>query len=131
MQTFLPYPDFECSAHVLDYKRLGKQRLEAWGILETLAGVKSGWKHHPAVAMWRGYESALENYYAAICREWVRRGYRNTMPIIIPHPDPVLPPWLGDPAFHASHRSNLLRKWPDYYNQFGWTEGPDMPYIWP
>jgi len=29
MQTFLPYADFKLSTRVLDYKRLGKQRVEA------------------------------------------------------------------------------------------------------
>ena len=32
---------------------------------------------------------------------------------------------------HASHRSNLLRKDPEHYMQFGWTEPPDLPYVWP
>jgi hypothetical protein len=41
------------------------------------------------------------------------------------------PPWLGDEAFHASHRSNLLRKNPEWYGQFGWTEPDDLPYVWP
>lgn len=34
MQTFLCYPDFNKSAQVLDYRRLGKQRVEAWQILQ-------------------------------------------------------------------------------------------------
>jgi hypothetical protein len=38
---------------------------------------------------------------------------------------------LGDEAFHASHRSNLLRKDRDYYGAFGWTEPDDLPYVWP
>jgi len=29
MQTFLPYADFKESAQCLDYRRLGKQRVEA------------------------------------------------------------------------------------------------------
>lgn len=32
---------------------------------------------------------------------------------------------------HASHRSNLLRKEPEHYTQFGWTEPPDLAYVWP
>ena len=36
MQTFLPYPDFQLSAECLDYKRLGKQRLEAFQLLVAL-----------------------------------------------------------------------------------------------
>ncbi len=38
MQTFLPYTDFKQSARCLDYKRLGKQRLEARTILNILEG---------------------------------------------------------------------------------------------
>ena len=36
MNTFLPYSDFIRSAKCLDYKRLGKQRVEAWQIYQTL-----------------------------------------------------------------------------------------------
>ena len=36
MQTFLPYSDFIKSAKCLDYRRLGKQRVEAWQIYNTL-----------------------------------------------------------------------------------------------
>jgi len=42
-----------------------------------------------------------------------------------------LPLWLGNEELHASHRSNLLRKAPLWYGQFGWTEPDDLPYIWP
>jgi hypothetical protein len=41
------------------------------------------------------------------------------------------PPWLGDERLHASHRSNLLRKDPEHYGQFEWTEPDDLPYWWP
>ena len=33
MQTFLPYPDFKKSLQTLDYRRLGKQRIEAYQII--------------------------------------------------------------------------------------------------
>jgi len=36
MQTFLPYPDFERSARVLDVKRLGEQRVECIQVLRGL-----------------------------------------------------------------------------------------------
>lgn len=45
--------------------------------------------------------------------------------------DVLMPTWLGDPAFHASHRSNLLRKDFLHYAQFGWTEPPNLEYVWP
>jgi len=33
-------------------------------------------------------------------------------------------------AFVNRH-SNLLRKMPEHYKQFGWTEPDTLPYIWP
>ena len=132
MQTFLPYPDFKRSLAALDYKRLGKQRVEARQILGILRGQPSRWAAHPAVRMWRGFEDALVVYYNAALEEWAARGYRNI--ILQPLPecaDPVMPPWLGRKDFHASHRSKLLAKNPIYYSRFGWKEEPGLPYVWP
>ena len=36
MQTFLPYESFEDTAKVLDYRRLGKQRVEGMQIINTI-----------------------------------------------------------------------------------------------
>lgn len=130
MQTFLPYADFEKSAKCLDYRRLGKQRVEAYQILQTLADSSRGWQCHPIVTMWRGYEDALAAYYAAVCREWIARGYHHTMPVIVPSGSYTAPFWLGYEPFHASHRSNLLRKDKVYYSQFGWQEPDDLAYLW-
>ena len=135
MQTFLPYEDFEQSARCLDRQRLGKQRVEAYQILRTLMGCTDGWKNHPAVKMWRGHEYQLWLYMLSMCREWIGRGYQDTlMDRIFLSPDSfpdTRPSWLGDPSFHASHRSNLLRKNAQWYGQFGWVETPDLPYRWP
>lgn len=122
MQTFLPYPDFD--ARVLDYRRLGKQRIEAKQIYLAITQ-GGGWRNHPAVRMWRGYVVALAHYGVVICREWITRGYRDNLSPF------VNPPWLGATEFHASHRSNLLRKDPVWYGQFGWVESPELPYQWP
>jgi hypothetical protein len=130
MQTFLPYPDFAASAAALDPRRLGKQRLEAFQILRTLRGETRGWARHPAVRMWAGREAALSAYMDACIDEWERRGYRNTMRRVRPAAwEP--PAWLGEEAFHASHRANLLRKAPEFYERWGWTEDPSLPYVWP
>lgn len=132
MQTFLPYPSWIKSAQCLDYRRLNKQRVEAYQILEILAGKESRWSNHPAVLMWQGYEEALTNYYSCVCREWIKRGYKQILlPILLPYPFYRLPDWFADPAFHASHRSNLLRKLPEWYSQFNWTEPDNLPYMWP
>lgn len=137
MQTFLPYPDFAASARVLDRARLGKQRVEVWQLLRALTDpAAKGWVNHPAAKMWRGYTGCLAEYGLAICFEWMARGYTDNMtPRIDPYFDAGIgrdrPSWLGDPAFHAAHRSNLLRKDPVWYGQFGWTERPDLEYVWP
>lgn len=42
-----------------------------------------------------------------------------------------LPPWLGDPVFHRSHRSSLIRKDPAFYRPL-WPDDPDdLDYVWP
>jgi hypothetical protein len=73
--------------------------------------------------MWKGFDSALASYMDACIDEWIRRGYRNTM-VRAGIELKALPPWFGDEQFHASHRSNLLRKDLKFYSQYGWSEGP-------
>lgn len=145
MQTFLPYPDYDESARCLDARRLGKQRVEALQILRVRAALtrdpeaRVGWRHHPAVRMWAGYEWQLACYALAVCREWRGRGFADgcaeAVRALTRAFDGRWPnrrhPWLGDPALHASHRSNLLRKAPHHYGACGWTEAPDLPYVWP
>jgi hypothetical protein len=136
MQTFLPYPDFERSARCLDPRRLGKQRVEVLQILNAILDPqKKGWKNHPCTNMWRGSEAALVRYGVAICDEWRRRGYADTvrekllsLPVEASAEDP---PWLGDERLHSNHRAHLLRKDPDYYGQFGWCEQPTTESYWP
>ena len=133
MQTFLPYPDITKSVQCLDWKRLGNQRVEAKHILDILRKQRhpGRWKYHPAVKMWNKHINALALYMNACIQHWIERGYNNTM---IPHRirgHISMPSWFGNPAFHASHRSNLLRKNPEWYGQFGWKEPDDMKYVWP
>lgn len=132
MQTFLAYPDFVKSAKVLDRRRLGCQRKEARQILYTITNNKKAWSNHPAVKMWRGYETALSYYGDCIIQEWVRRGYQNNMKIFGVKPkEEEYPEWFGTFQFHRSHRSNLIRKFPEHYRQFWPYEKDDLPYVWP
>jgi len=137
MQTFLPYPSLELSAKALDRQRLGKQRVEAMQILQTLAGVSKGWANHPAVKMWKGHEYVLAAYAITMCREWKARGYKDTcedkiVALMEKFPQGKRrPEFIGDEKFHSSHRSNLLRKDPEFYGQFGWNDDPAAPYVWP
>ncbi len=154
IQTFLPYADFDRCAAVLDNMRLGKQRVETLQIIQVLvrlrwnntAGViesfaPKGWRNHPAVLMWQGYESALAAYQDATCREWTSRGFNDTCQrkttglLVAAGRDGggglQDPPWLGDEALHRSHQSNLVRKDPEFYAPIFVGVPPDLPYVWP
>ena len=133
MQTFLPYYDIVKSLECLDDKRLGKQRSEADHIYRIVKlGLESRWKRHPTVLMWKGYGDAIAVYRNMALRVWADRGFRNIKLKMVPIPSTVSwPSWIGDERFHASHRSNLLRKKPEWYGRYNWTEPPDLPYFWP
>ena len=133
MQTFLPYKDFYKSLQSLDYKRLGKQRVEAFQLLNVLLGrtKTKGWKNHPICKMWKGYENALKVYYNICLKEWIKRGYKNTMKFEeIEIKNMEQPEWWGNEDFHNSHKSNLLRKDFDFYSKYDWKVSPDEPYVW-
>jgi len=153
MQTFLPDSDFYRSARTLDRARLGKQRVECKQLLLAL-GVSAGehrpvrskaehqsssWSHHPAAKMWRGYEHCLAYYGMVMASEWISRGYRDSL-----HPQfkaiwdykvVQFPRWYRDRELLervcSSHRSNLLRKDPEWYGKFNWKEPDNLPYVWP
>jgi hypothetical protein len=132
MQTFLPYPDFETSMRCLDYRRLGKQRVEAMQLIGAIKGEKGGWVNHPAAKMWRGYVPALALYHDEAIKEWQRRGYKNTMKLLKPRKSSIImPPWVGDKQFHRAHQSNLVRKFPEHYRVYFPNVPDDLPYIWP
>ncbi|MFW6172973.1 MAG: pyrimidine dimer DNA glycosylase/endonuclease V [Elusimicrobiota bacterium] len=130
MQTFLPYADFNNSLQCLDYRRAGKQRVEAMQIYKTIMGESKGWRKHPIVIMWKKYPNALALYHNITIEEWVKRGYNNNMKKIRIKGKIILPSWFGNQEFHASHRSNLLRKNHDFYSRYGWEEPDNLPYIW-
>jgi len=133
VQTFLPYADFQKSVEVLDYRRLGKQRVETFQVLNILLErtPTKGWRNHPVTLMWTGYESALKLYQNITIREWIRRGYNNNMSYEeIDLGTVVMPGWFGNEQFHRSHRSNLLRKDFKYYSQY-FDEPNDLEYYWP
>lgn len=138
MQTFLPYSNFQHSVEVLDYKRLGKQRVETYQVLNILLDrtASRGWRNHPVTLMWKGYEEALKLYQNITIQEWIKRGYNNNMAYeIVDATKLVFPHWLGDEDFHYSHRLKLAWKnWSWYYDKF--DDVIDQPigepeYIWP
>lgn len=164
MQTFLPYANFVRSANVLDKKRLFKQAVENIHIIGTLLGLpkrdgnpRVGYKNHPVINMWRGYEQSLIFYHKAILDECIKRKINTSIPFPdIDYQDGTItyfqilkdklipntlflnlnraenPFWLGLPKFHMSHQSNLIRKDPVYYRSiFGHEISSDFPYWYP
>ncbi|KPI00123.1 hypothetical protein OV450_0895 [Actinobacteria bacterium OV450] len=149
MQTFLPYPSFDASAAALDQRRLGKQRVEAVQVLRGLIVPGYGWRRHPAVRMWAGYEEALVRYGLEICAAWTAAGRADTCAVTLVQDftggtsvtvprsqeqlaaDGDLPPWLGTPDFHRSHQSALVRKDPAFYREYFPDVPDDLPYVWP
>lgn len=120
---------------MLDYKRLGKQRVETLQIANVLSTGRTtgGWVNHPAVRMWRGHLDALITYGMVICDEWTARGYKDTCRdklLAIGTPSLILPPWMGDERIHRSHRSKLLSKFPEHYSEF-FDDPNDLEYFWP
>ena len=138
MQIFLPYEDMTKSLQTLDNKRLGKQRVETYQIISAITRRPKldgtpykGWLNHPCTVMWKDYVPALQNYLNLSITEWINRGFKNTMKTEqIDYDKIVLPPFIGNERFHSSHRANLLKKEPEFYSKYNWTENPEDPYVW-
>jgi|LauGreDrversion4_2_1035121.scaffolds.fasta_scaffold07546_13 hypothetical protein len=143
MQVFSMHYDYHQTAKELDYKRLGKQRVESWQILGTIQKKKDGltkaaWINHPCIKIWYNCELALVNYSIAICEEWIKRGYKDTMLDRFLNMKEVfekqnyssdLPSLYGVEKFHLSHQSNLLKKDFNYYSKL-YDVPNDLPYYW-
>lgn len=122
MQTFLTSYDLTANAKVLDNKRLYKQFLEGYQILNVLITNKKAWSNHPAVKQWKGYERSLFTYITSIFDECRHRGIALNSTLfsrsvslitnfeIVNGVDDRNPPWWGRPEIISSHRSRLLCK---------------------
>jgi hypothetical protein len=128
VNTFIISWDVDETARSLDYRRLGKQRVEAYQIWRANKGLTKGWRNHPAARAWKGYSCALAMYTNAMIREWIRRGYRNTMEFLPHCGKPRFPKWWGDESVRLSHCASLNMKKPDFYH----FDVPEFTgYVWP
>jgi hypothetical protein len=133
MQTFLPYIDYKQTAEVLDSKRLNKQILECYQILNVLSNPSptAGWRNHPAVKMWREHEFSLYDYVQAMIIEANKRGIKtenNLSNITRLRKTHGLqwglgtPEWMHNKKFlkriTTTHKANLFKKAPEMYPQF-------------
>lgn len=133
MQTFMPYKDFAKTAKVLDNKRLNKQILECYQVLNVLSNKdpKAAWRNHPAVKMWRDHEFGLYNYVQAMIVEANTRGIKTDKNFanILRLRDTYSRQWgMGNPEWMSNkfimkrvtttHKANLFKKEPESYPQF-------------
>lgn len=139
MQTFLPYQNIIKSVQCLDKRRICKQRIEATQILNIILNKTEtkGWRKHPCVRQWIGFENCLIYYRNECIIEWTKRKNKdgsfckNNMPLWKISGDIIYPDWFGYEEFHSCHRATLLYKDYEWYSQFGWTEEPKYEYWWP
>ena len=94
MITFVPFDDVVACAKALDYRRLGKQRIEAMQIWKALMGKGKilpdgsegppykGWVNHPATLMWKGHVDFLAMYHNAMIDEWAETVGRDSVGLI-------------------------------------------------
>jgi len=91
--------------------------------------------------MWAGRLPALVAYGLAMTDAWTALGRADTVrpqlrefaPEVdgVPQDELEMPRWLGSEPSHLAHRSNLLRKDPEFYAaRFGDVD-PDLPDIRP
>jgi hypothetical protein len=155
MQTFLSDRSFKTTATTLDSLRLNKQIVECKQIYASLTGMAepygkpsyptTGWRHHPAVKMWKGYEHALCMYALHMRQEATRRGIADNTEMteffnvrMNRHPF-IIPFWMCDEdvlfKVTHSHQCNLIRKdWKFYKPLFPHVsvrQAFTTPYFWP
>jgi hypothetical protein len=151
MQTFLPSGNAIFAAQELDNKRLNKQILEGYQILNVLSGNSptGAWRNHPAVLMWKGHEGALLDYVREMISEAKYRGIKtenneaNINRIASKDWNTEKPSWMKDKKvlgrIVATHRANLYRKDPVFYAKYAVAVNhelnkpccPTCQYYWP
>lgn len=150
MMTWMTRMSFFDSAEDLQLPQLAQTNRESEALFNELVfgvsgeegtGLPIGPAPAPLRMMWTGYETALAAYNVAtsilLVSHEITNGHRaltvaNTIKDLRAGGDPApfeMPPWLQDIDVLMSHRSNLMRRWPDSY---GFPRNPkDMPYLWP
>lgn len=120
MQTFLTSYNLSENAKVLDNKRLFKQLLEGYQILNTI--INNGqWENHPAVKQWKSTPQALFWYIHSIWNECKIRGIAENSNLYFRCKDLLLekdlneqflenPKWWNRQDIISSHRGRLKCK---------------------
>lgn len=148
MQTFAPYKNCRESAKCLDKKRAWKQVVEAKQILATNGikvpkrdggYMKASYVNHPIHNIWKNHLEALMHYHDVFLEECIfNHGINTTSKFMYElgyyenknQNEIEFPKLFGYKPFHDSHKSNLLRKNPEFYGKYNWNVSDDLEYIW-
>ena len=139
VNTFLPFSDFKKTARCLDNKRLMKQRVEAYQIINIIVHIRSGkrkrvgFQNHPAVQQWKHNLSALKLYFNTMITEVEHRGFKNSLKRYRVSSHPSMPWWMGYKLLHATHKASLFRKDRAHYIKY-FSVNPTYlcySYVWP
>lgn len=148
MLTLLPHIDYEQTAKVLLDRDLETSMLHAKIVLDCLHEVDDAavraWRHHPATAMWKGFEVQLCMYGLTLGGEYTRRLPTEDNPLInrlqwhfetATMPDDFKmekPPWMQDPfksrEVERTHRSVLVGRKIEYKKLWPEVQAGMTPY---
>lgn len=145
VNTFITSESLEECAKNLDNLRLGKQRVECIQLISFIENKDNkGFRNHPILIMWSNNVDALKVYCNFMIREWIKRGFTNTIELYdldeskivfykniyneetklteiikpeIKDDSIVFPIWFNWKPLILSHQSSLLKKNFDYYSK--------------
>jgi hypothetical protein len=104
------------SATGLVFEVKGKrQKVVAYGPWYTfvLPGeelITTGFRKHPAICMWLGFEEALKDYINAHIEIWISRGKNNTMRTYTVPPNYLRPHWTFSDSVINNFKSTLIER---------------------
>lgn len=135
---WLPFASTKANLEVLTDQHVFEVVYEGLQCLRNIYVGDLSWRD---ARMWGSHPATLLAYAAAAEREMVRRGHNPEPRVIRAHVAlsraewplaPVPPWWFGDPAYHESQRSHLIRIEPTHYAQrLPFTTRLELPLIWP
>lgn len=144
MMTWMPNMSLFDSVGALELDQLAVALVESASLFNEMTYDEPdpdyGKAPAPLRMMWLGYEAALAGYVAAcsatlvgygVTSSTVSLGVAQTITELRRDDETpfVMPPWITDTDVLRSHRSNLMRRWPESYS---WKGTPLlMPYLWP
>lgn len=116
MQVFICDNLMEKSAQFLDNKRLNKQIVEAFQLIED----RLPNYNHPAYLFWKNHKEELRMYMFYLCSEYQKRFHReHKCSNVCLNPIIHSFDWMKDfELVLLSHRVNLLRKDYNWYSKF-------------